>query len=738
MKTALKILLISFAIILIIFTGFFIYFSQITMNENIDPKKLVNMEQTISFYDCNDVFLCKDSGEHLLTDIENIPKHVKQAFVSIEDKRFYQHKGVDYKGLVRAIAVNLKSGLFKEGGSTISQQLIKNTHLNNKKTLKRKLSEIKLAKQLEKMYSKSEILEMYLNTIYFGDNCYGITSASDYYFGKKPEELTLNEGAILAGLIKAPATYSPLRNFNKCISRKNLVLQQMYKQGYISKNDYTIAINENIEFGKDDNLRKNYDYFYLARKEFSEIIKNHPYLTGEVSIYTNYDSTIQEKLETNLLNNSLEVNKSAIMLSNNGEILAYYSTCGDVYRQMGSTIKPLLVYAPAIENNVIYSCSPILDEKTNFNDYSPSNFADKYYGYVSAKDSLAKSLNVCAVKILNYTGVEKSKSYLDKLDITLTSNDNTLGIALGSTEKGATLSEISSAYCSFANNGIFQSPFVIKKIINNKGEVLYRTRQQNKKIFSEETACIINDMLENAVKDGTAKKLYYSNIPLCAKTGTVGNKQGNSDAYNISYNSEKVLGVWYGSKNNQLMDNSVTGGTFPTITASEIWNDVYLGKTKPDSYIKSDNVEEVYIDKIELEENQKIVLADNLAPNRYKLKAIFKKNNMPNCVSTRFTSPKIKNAEISVFSNGNKVSFCLTECCDAIVVRTFRGKKKTIYDTNGNNKDCYFDKDVLPNCEYQYSIIPYYNDGMIKHYGEEYVLNKIKTPIIQFDDWWNN
>ena len=208
-KKSIKITLIVLGVILFIALAISVYYSVITYGVNLDKNKLVDMNSSIEFLDCEGNVIEEWSDDKFVTDAGDIPDYTLNAFVAIEDKRFYSHHGIDVKGLLRAAINNLKSFSFKEGASTISQQLIKNTHLSGEKTLKRKLLEIKLARQLEKNYTKKEILEMYVNTIYFGDGCYGITKAANNYFGVSPQELTLNQSAALAGIVKAPAVYSP-------------------------------------------------------------------------------------------------------------------------------------------------------------------------------------------------------------------------------------------------------------------------------------------------------------------------------------------------------------------------------------------------------------------------------------------------------------------------------------------------------------------------------------------------
>ena len=738
MKKTLKILLIIGASIFIFITGFIIYFSILTCDVYLSDDKLVNINRTIKYLDINNEVFCEESNGISVVELDNIPKHTIDAFVAIEDKRFYNHNGVDYKGLLRAIFNNVKTFSFKEGASTISQQLIKNTHLTSDKTLKRKFSEIKLAFELEKRYNKNDILEKYLNTIYFGDNCYGISAASEHYFNKKPNDLDVNESAILAGIIKAPNNYSPINNETNCNKRKNLVLKEMYSQGYIDKQTFEENINKPVLVYLQESTPNEYTYTDLAKMELNKILQSSPYGKNHLKVYTNYDPNCQRLLKENVINEQTKCDKTSVLLNKNGEIKAYYSTCGNIKRQAGSIIKPILVYAPAIENDVVTEATKIVDEKTDFNGYCPSNYNNKYYGNISVKDALTQSSNVCAVKILNYTGIENSLKYIRKTDINVNQNDNSLSIALGSLNEGTDLLSLTAAYSVFNNYGNYFKYFCINKICDENDKTIYYHKNIPTKIFSDDTITIMNDMLLNVVKEGTAKKLSYLNFPIYGKTGTVGNSNGNFDAYSISYTDDSLLGVWFGNKDNSLMNNNVTGGHYPTIMATKIWDEFYSNKT-PKAIPISNSVSEVYIDKLTYEESGKIILADNICPERYKQKVLLKNKNIIKDYSTRFSSPKIIDYKLSVNNNQNNLQLCLTEYCNAEIYKVVDNKKTLIFDTYINKESNFVDKDVFIDKCYNYIIVPYYFDGTVRHYGKEIQTKIIKSPKQNVgDSLWNN
>ena len=737
MKKSIKILLFVILSFFIIAISMVISFFAITSGSKLDEKKLINLNKTVTYYDNNGLILLEEASKNLVTKIADIPDHVKNSFIAIEDKRFYNHNGVDMRALLRAGINNLKTFSFKEGASTISQQLIKNTHLSGEKTLKRKLIELKLSLELERRFSKERILETYLNTIYFGENCYGLTNASKRYFSKTPSELTINESAVLAGLIKAPSNYSPLVDMEKCKIRRNLVLKEMMHQGFISKNEYEKVLEEKIELKLEN--RKTYDYNYIARKEFGEIIENVRFLGNKFKVYTYCDRNLQEKANELLNSSENEYDKKIVLCDNNSNINVYTSTCEEKMRQLGSTIKPLLVYAPAIETNSVYSCTLVNDEKTNFNGYSPSNYNDKYYGNISVKDSLAKSSNVCAIKILNYTGINNALSYIKKTNIPLTDNDKSLALALGSTEKGCTLTNLLSAYSVFQNEGNYFKAKCIDRIEDENGKILYKNTNIKNKIFSNETVTIVNDMLKNTVQNGTAKKLSCLNFDIYGKTGTVGNKNGNTDAYTISYTSDYLLGVWHGNKDDDLMGNNITGGSLPCSISCNFWNIIYDKKSKPLPIKGSNGVLEVQLDKISYYDN-KIELAEEIAPERYKLSTLMKFDTIPKTTSTRFSTPKIEKPILKVNDNGILLQLCQTEYINVKIYRSCDNNKKCIYDTgNEKNKYEFFDNELLPNKCYQYSFVPYYSYKNIIYEGEEIILPLIKMPSKTLGkDWWLN
>lgn len=738
-KKSIKITLIVLGVILFIALAFSVYYSVITYGVNLDKNKLVDMNSSIEFLDCEGNVIEEWSDDKFVTDAGDIPDYTLNAFVAIEDKRFYSHHGIDVKGLLRAAINNLKSFSFKEGASTISQQLIKNTHLSGEKTLKRKVLEIKLARQLEKNYTKKEILEMYVNTIYFGDGCYGITKAANNYFGVSPQELTLNQSAALAGIVKAPAVYSPKISPEKCTERKNLVLKEMHKQNFITDEEYEKNKNADVVTIETEQETTS-PYLKLVKKELNTVLDNSVYAGSKIKVYTYYNKNLQKDVEDAVKNSSINSDKKAIILNDKNKIQAFFSTCGDIPRQLGSTIKPIGIFAPAIDTDNIDACTPVMDEKININGYSPSNYKDVYYGYVSARFALAKSLNSCAVKILNECGTEDCINYLKRTDIPVSENDNALRLALGVTENGATLTQLAGAYGAFINKGLYISPTSIAKISLENGTVLYTDNENPIRLYGEDTAFIINDMLKYTVKEGTAKTLDALKIPLAAKTGTVGNEKGNTDAYSISYNGDYTISIWVGNADSSLMTNSVSGGTVPTKIAFSAWQNMINRGYNANDTFTTDDVVSVSLDKISYEHNHIVEMADDNFPPRYVITEYFKKSRIPKTISDRFSSPKIESAEISVKNNKVYIRLCLAEYYNFKIYRESDGLKIQLYDSKGKNKKEFVDKYLMPDKSYIYSVIPYASGKNGIKFGKEYFLNEIKTSPIKTidDDWWKD
>ena len=657
MKKIVKICLLSTFLIvfsLMLFAGTYFLVSYIKYsNLELNVDVLTSPSLEIEVYD-NDGNLMDEENNFnsKYVEIEDLSKNTVNAFLSIEDKDFYKHNGINKKRILKALYNNLKSFSLKEGASTISQQLIKNTHLSNEKTFERKIKEMVLTKKLEKDFNKDEILEFYLNIIYFGNNCYGIESASNFYFNKDAKDLTLNESALLAGLIKSPNKYSPISHKENALKRRNLVLKEMEKDEKISPNDYLQNSTKEIELDIAKQSGNKINTYSEASIDEASKILNLPakqIAIGGFKIYTYQD---EEKQET--LNNALslvdfkDTDYAGIVIDNTSHGVSAYAGNGaykilDAKRQVGSTIKPILVYAPAFNENVISPETEILDEKVTIGDYSPSNVGDKYNGYITVKDAVKKSVNTVAIKVLSYIGIDTGKMYAEKMGFTFDEKDDSYALALGGMTYGEDLKTLTNAYTTFANMGYYDDAVFVSHITDKNGKIIYQHKPKENMVLRQDSAFLMTEILQETAVDGTARKLAsINNTEIASKTGTVGKKGGgNTDAYNISYTPDYAIGVWCGNLDNEKMQ--INGGNEPTEVAR---NFVANTTHKIKNFKETSLVTKAKIDLLEKEKNHKIVLASSYTPERYTALATFSRFNLPSEISTNFVELKEIEAEV--------------------------------------------------------------------------------------------
>ncbi|MDR2047261.1 MAG: transglycosylase domain-containing protein [Clostridiales bacterium] len=569
---------------------------------SLDRAALAPPEYDVAVYDTFGAPINTGGGSYV--KYANIPKRLVLAFVSIEDKRFFKHNGIDPIRIAGAIKNDVKTLSFKEGASTINQQLVKNSQLSHEKTLERKIKEIKLALELDKKYSKSEIMEMYLNGLYFGGGIYGVKPAAAGFFGKELSELSLSECAVLAAVVKNPARYSPIRDLKKSYERRNLVLRLMADCGYASADEVAAARAEKIALaGK---IRSETEREPYIGAVFSEAAKITGLSVGSLrasgyKIYTFYDAE-KQRILADALNNEKYLAANSFgkkpdvmsMLSDNhdGGINAFYADAAfNIYglkRRPGSAAKPLFVYAPAFKDGIITPSSPIEDVKKTFeNGYSPSNYKDKYEGLTTVRNAVKHSSNVAAVDILGKLTVKRCKEFAAEMNVRFSDADN-LNIALGGLTDGLTPIEILSGYSMLANGGNYRPLGFIERIYDGGGNLIYKKSRSFKRVLSEEDAYFMTDILLETSKSGTAKFLSGLPFSVASKTGTVANaddKRLNDDAWNLSYTTCHSLLVWQGNLSNSAenaLANSVTGGSYPTLTAAEILTALYCGNPPAD------------------------------------------------------------------------------------------------------------------------------------------------------------
>ena len=723
-KAAIIISSILGAISTVLFALFLYYFS-VTAGVRLQPEKLNDNVKNVSVYDARGQEVNLPTLKKCAS-FQSLPDYVPGAFVAVEDKRFYTHHGFDYRRIGKAVLKNISSLSFREGASTISQQLIKNTHLSVEKTVKRKLKEMKLTRALEKKYSKEEILSLYLNSIYFGHSAFGIEEAASFYFAKTAQALTPAESATLAALVQSPNRYSPFRDSEKCLKRRNFVLSLMRDQGYITGEQYARAVEEPLPLSPNEEAGSGGSYLALVFEEFANLFPAEKPDNTSLKIYTFYEPALQKTME----GYEAETDYSACIIDNLSHgVKAYHSSAGRIKRLPASLMKPLLVYAPAIEENLICPATPVLDEKTDFNGYCPKNFTDTYEGYVSARYALSHSVNVPAVKILNALGLDKGTQYLKRMGLGVSEEDKSLALALGGMSEGYELPDLAAAYSLFPATGNYSPARAISKITSSSGKTLYEFKPTLTRVFSEDTACLVNDMLKTAVQEGTAKKLRSLDFEIAAKTGTGANDKGNIDAYTISYTSEDTVAVWMGMRDNSPIQT--TGGALPASLALTLNRTLYSHR-KPANFLTSENVVKVAFDKEEYESNHRILTADPSAPPITTLTELFRASFVPNEASTRFTCPTIQKPTISVKNGSVLIVLCQTEYYDYIVKRKNNGKTVIIYE--GKYRSTIADNSVVAGEVYEYFVIPVYQGKE----GEAVALPSVHIPKQNSipDRWW--
>jgi penicillin-binding protein 1A len=534
----------------------------------------------------------------LWAPLEVIPLKLQQAYVATEDSRFYQHKGIDFRGIMRAIYQDLKIHKKAQGGSTITQQLVKNLFFSHEKNIGRKVMEMAYAIRIEQQYSKKQILEMYLNSIYLGHGAWGVEAASRVYFGKSVQELTLNEAALLAGLAKSPEYYSPFRNPGAALERRNLVLRLMRKNGYLNEAEWRRNRDKPLQMLNTPGSTYVGAYFvdYIIDILSRQTSYSEAYIrTAGLKVYTTMDLKIQKEAEQVIA--SLPAGfrdqwgvaqpQGALVAINpeNGAILgmvggrrfsaAENNRSYQIHRQPGSAIKPF-VYAAALEKGWT-PATQVLDQPlqipVNGRIWQPQNYDDKYRGWISLREALEESVNTVAVELVRKLGVENvftlaKRMGLESLVSGGTTNDVGLApLALGGLTKGVTLLELTGAYSAFANEGIHSYPFGILSVYNHNGGLVYRGRVRRRRVIQPGTAKDLTGMMEGVIQRGTGKR---ARLPQGAgKTGTT---NGNTNGWFIGYTPSLLAGIWLGNDraNQSLMVRGIALGSGK---AAELWGE---------------------------------------------------------------------------------------------------------------------------------------------------------------------
>lgn len=605
--------MIIVVLLLIIFIGSSIAlgtaYAWIKNAKPLDYDEIFDLNQTTYIVDKNDKVIDKlhANENRSMVTLEQIPDNLKNAFIAIEDKRFYKHNGIDIQRIIGSVIEDIKQGKLAHGGSTITQQLIKNIYLTPDKIFKRKIIEMYYAMQLERQFTKEQILEAYLNTIGLGgNNIAGVKEAALYYFAKEVNDLSLAESAVIAGITKYPSTYSPYLNYENSMKRKNLILGEMLKQNMISKDEYDKAIAEEIKLAK---LEKEVDTTYFADMVIKDVIQalqdklgytkeeaNRKVFNGGLRIVSTIDTDMQNIVEATFdneklfppskedENGTLQPEAAVVIIDNKtGEIKAIMggrstkvrrglNRATQSLRQPGSAIKPLSVYAPALDNG--YTIGTVVDDApVTFGNYSPRNYDRKFRGLVTVREGIKSSLNVVAVKIVQDVGVERSAEYLQKFGLSTIDkkNDKNLpALALGGMTKGVKPIEMAAAYNVFPSKGVYIKPVSFTKVLDRHGNILIENKPEKQKVISEQVAYLMINLMRNVVQGGTGGNAALPKMPVAGKTGTT---TDSKDAWFVGYTPYYTASVWIGHDDPKPMN--FTGGSYPARLWKAIMQEIH-------------------------------------------------------------------------------------------------------------------------------------------------------------------
>jgi len=614
-----------------------------------------------------------DKEKRTIVPWENISDSIKHATLAIEDPDFYKHQGIDLRGIARAFFENIKNLQTNQGGSTITQQLVKNALVGTEKTYTRKIKEIVLAIEIERRFSKDEIFWMYLNQIPYGSNVYGIEAASNNYFGTSAQNLTNSQAAILASMLQAPTFYSPYGNHvDALIGRQQYALKRMFEFGYISENDYKESLNEKTDFKKPTQKIIAPHFVFMVREYLINQYGEQMVENGGLKVTTTLDLDLQNIAEEIIYkkaktNETTYNAKNAALVSidpKTGHIKALVGSknyfdienqgnfnVATASRQPGSSFKPF-AYATAIKNGFTDS-TVVFDLKTEFSPrcssdasstsslcYNPNNYDSRFRGPVTLRQALQGSLNIPAVKVLYLAGIDNTINTATSMGITTLNDRDRYGLALVLGGAEVKLVDMVSAYGVFANEGIRDPSSFILKVEDSEGNVLEEWKQKEERVLDTQVARIMNNMLsDNEARSymfGSNSSLYIPGRPVAAKTGTT---QNNRDAWLIGYTPSLVTGVWIGNNDNTKMNSRAIGGS----VAGPIWNEFMrkaLDKTPVENFTPP-----------ELEENNKIMLDGHYGsiPNVHTLLYYVDKNNPKGPYpSNPYSDPMFANWEAAI------------------------------------------------------------------------------------------
>ncbi|MBQ7850881.1 MAG: PBP1A family penicillin-binding protein [Clostridia bacterium] len=739
--------------------------------QTLDPARLTSIAQKGAVCDRNGDFVTTLVGSENRTVIDTsaLPEYVRNAFLAAEDLRFYKHPGFDVVRIIGAAATNVRSGEFAQGASTISQQLVKLSHLSSQKTIARKLEEVSLALQLEALFTKDQILDMYLNYIYFGQGAYGIQAAAEVTFGVDAADLSPAQAASLAAAIKAPSAYSLQADPDANAARREYILGVMLDEGMLSPEEYEEAVGQELSAGSGTQVQTAYGWFVDAVLDEAELqldVSAESLLAGGYRIDTTLDPQMQQTLDAQFLKGSIfpspardgsPVQAAAACVENaTGAVRAivggreYVTRRGlnratHLRRQPGSALKPLAVFAPALESHNYTPASVILDEPVAFGSYKPRNAGNAYYGNVTLRTALKNSLNIPAVKLIESIGLQNSRRYLQSVGIPLTDSDWNLSLALGSMTYGASPVQMAAAYAPFANGGMFRAPYFIERITDPDGVVVYQHQDAGTRVLSAQSAYLMTHMLQTVISSGTGTRLNGAGTPVAGKTGTVNMEGGgNRDAWMCCYTPEISVAVWMGfdePSESRRLPSSVSGGTNPASLAKAFLKAYYASRNSS-SFPKPTGIVSAVIDRKAVEVRGKPMLATSLTPESYRVTEVFREGTQPTAKSDVWIAPAAARS-FTVTHDEDGQPRLIIEAADAALYRIQRDAAgesfilTELYAEAGQTLT-YTDQRAQPGVTYTYRVIPVHADLL----GEGILLEGLQRVQVarveprSFWDWW--
>lgn len=603
-------------------------------------------ETTTNVYDKDGTLLSKIGYENYrYVPIEDISSYIQDGYIDVEDKSFPSHHGVDYARTLKATFIYLKNRLtggseMTQGGSTITQQVIKNNLLSQEQTVERKVLEILLAQQIEKEFSKTQIMEFYCNSCYYGNGCYGVEGASQYYFGKSADSVDLAEAAILVGTSNSPNQNNPVADYSRAMDKKKMVLGQMLEENDITQKEYDAAVKEEpvivkkvdksdvdnymvsmavhdaalklmeldgfqfqYTFDSEDAYKQYSDTYSKTYQETEEKIRS-----GGYEIYTSFNQDLQNQLQDAVDSSmsdeqdknddgSYKLQAAAAVIDNNtGMIVAAvggrdaqgaYNRAFQAERQPGSSIKPLLDYGPALDNGVITPGSIYNDRQVTIAGYTPKNFGNEYYGKLPIREALARSLNTVAVQVFNDTGSETALGYLSRLKFsTLTYGDEyNTAIALGGFTRGVTVEDMVRGYATIENDGQMRDNTCVTKIDSEADGTVYEHKDTSEKVYSEDAAFMLRDMMTGVFQEdyGTGHSAKNDKEVYAGKSGTA---DGSKDAWFGGFSTYYTTVTWVGCDTPQEV-KGLTGSSYPLTIWKTFMNGVHTDLAKKDFDVPS-------------------------------------------------------------------------------------------------------------------------------------------------------